>query len=185
MTALAPVEAGYGGRTTSAQPTFWFYMPYDLNEDSPVTLSIQDESGNELYQTTFTATTAAGIYGIGLPDSVELAVDHYYDWYVMVYCNDPLRQNVPNFASGWVQRVSPPGAIDLTEMQTLSPTEQSRIFADELLWYDALNPLAEAHQANSPDTDVEAEWKELLELPSVNLSEFVEMPMRPCCQIQD
>ena len=183
MMPLVPVDADYGGQTTEAQPTFWVYVPYGLDENSPVTFAVHDEDGNDLYQETFETTILPGVYGIELPASVELAVDSYYDWYVLVYCNDPLRHNVPAYASGWVQRVAFPDAIDAIAVSDMSPTEQSQVFANQLLWYDALTPLGESLQANQHNSEELSAWMDLLELPSVKLDEFAEFPLVSCCAV--
>ncbi len=181
MTPLVPIDADYGGKTTQAQPTFWVYIPYALDEDSPVTFAIHDEDGSDLYQTTFITTAVAGVYGFELPPSVELAVDTYYDWYVLVYCNDPLREDVPAFASGWVQRVALPDGLEAERLDALSPTEVSDAFANQLIWYDALTPLGDALRDSQDPATLQAAWSELLELPSVKLGEFAEFPVTSCC----
>ncbi|MEM7773247.1 MAG: DUF928 domain-containing protein [Cyanobacteria bacterium P01_E01_bin.6] len=183
MMPIVPIEADHGGQTTQAQPTFWVYVPYTLDENSPVTFAIHDEHGNDIYQTTFTTAAMPGVYGMQLPDSVELENGSYYDWYLLVYCNDPLRQEVPSFASGWVQRVELPDSIDAGMIDEMTPMDQSRLFASELLWYDALEPLGEVLQDNPDDANIVAEWMDLLELPSVQLNEFSRFPVVPCCDI--
>ncbi len=185
MMPLAPADADYGGRTVDARPTFWVYVPYALDANSPVTFAILDEEGDDLYQSTFTATAPAGIYGIEVPDSVELEEGRYYDWYVLVYCDDPERQDVPSFASGWVQRVSPPATLNHAALSEMSPVEQSRLYAEHLLWYDALTPLGETLQVNTHRSSAYSAMVELFTLPSVQLEEYAERPVVSCCEVSE
>lgn len=183
MMPLAPVGVNYGGRTIDAQPTFWVYIPYALDANSPVTFIITDEEDNDLYRSTFTTVAPAGIYGIEVPDSVELLEERYYDWHVWVYCDDPNQQNVPSFASGWVQRVAPPDTLDHAGVSEMSPVEQSQVYADHLLWYDALTPLGEVLQADKTSTLAHAALVNLFGLPSVQLDEYADQSVVPCCEI--
>lgn len=183
MMPLAPADADYGGRTVDAQPTFWVYVPYALDANSPITFAILDEEGHDLYQSTFTTTASAGIYGLEVPASVELAEGRYYDWYVLVYCDDPERQDVPSFASGWVQRVAPPATLDHAALSEMSPVEQSHVYAENLLWYDALTPLGETLQVNAHRSPAQSALADLLELPSVKLDEYAGQPVIPCCEV--
>ncbi|MEB3211574.1 MAG: DUF928 domain-containing protein [Leptolyngbyaceae bacterium] len=185
MMPIAPLGADYGGRTIHAQPTVWVYVPYALDEESPVTFAINEENGDELYQATFTATVDPGVYGIQIPESVELEPNLYYDWYVLVYCNDPLRQEVPSFAGGWIQRVETPSDVSAEGLDAMPPVEQSQFFADRLLWYDALTPLGEALQANSDHAVIRSAWNELLALPSVQLDDLTQFPVTPCCEMPE
>jgi hypothetical protein len=185
MMPLAPMSADYGGRTISDQPTVWVYVPYVLDEESPVTFAINDESGNGIYQTTFTTSVAPGVYGIQIPASVDLEPDQYYDWYVLVYCDDPFREDVPSFASGWIQRVAPSADMSLDLLETMSPEEQSQMFSEQLLWYDALTPLGESLQENSSRSTVRSMWNELLGLPSVQLDSLTQFPVISCCDVSD
>lgn len=184
MMPLVPVSAQFGGHTTEAQPSFWVYVPYTLTENSPVTFALHDETGGDVYQKTFVTTAEPGIYQITLPPAVTLESDTYYDWYVLIYCNDPLRQDVPSFASGWVQRVDSSGSMSETELAALSPAERGVFYANEMLWYDAIATLGDDLQSTSPQPATRTAWESLLNLPSVQLGNYAEQPLMLCCDVE-
>jgi len=180
---IAPVEAGYGGQTIDANPTFCVYIPYNLDANSPVTFAIQSEHTTDQFEKTMTLTAEPGIYGFQLPDSFELALDVEYQWYVMVYCNDSLQQDRPHFTSGWVRRVPLPEGMDVSSLDGLGAVAKSDRFASEILWYDALTVLGEALQANPEDAVTRSAWNDLLRLPSVSLDDYTHSPILSCCEI--
>ncbi|MEB3357300.1 MAG: DUF928 domain-containing protein [Synechococcales bacterium] len=185
LTPLAPVEAGYGGRTTQAHPTVWVYVPYLLTAESPITFSLLDGAGDTIYQSTFTTEMESGIVGLTLPPSVTLQEGETYDWYFLVYCNDPQRRDVPAFASGWIERVPLTGEMTAEQLAAMPVSDRSNFYARELLWYDALNTLGEALRSNPNDPQLLETWNWLLQLPSVKLEEFGDAEISPCCRMEE
>jgi len=185
LTPLAPVEAGYGGRTLQAHPTIWVYVPYLLTADSPITFSLLDKAGDTVYQSTFTTEMGPGMVSLTLPPSITLQEGEVYDWYFLVYCNDPQRQDVPAFASGWIERVSLVDEAMADQLDEMSAGDRSEFYARELLWYDALTTLGDALRATPTDAQLVETWNWLLGLPSVKLEEFVDAEIIPCCQMED
>jgi len=98
--------------------------------------------------------------------------------------DDYIYRDRPAFVRGWVKRV----ALDpsLTKpMKAASPQQLSRLYADNLIWYDALTTLAQARRAKPNDKSLLADWNKLLGLPSVKLTEFASEYLTPCCALQE
>ncbi len=160
------------GYTTESNPTLWFYVPYALNNDEmPAIFRLMTEDNQELYSTTVFGedterSITPGITAISLPeDEVALQVDEQYRWTLRVDCEG----ETPIFVEGWIQRVEA-----LPEIQSQSPLVQASIFAQNGIWYDAVDRLAELRQDNPNDPDLMNAWTELLE--SVGLNAIAPQP---------
>ena len=123
-----------------------------------------------------------GIVKLDLPSTVSLEVGEVYKWYLMIHYNDPTGDDVDSLASGWIERITDPVTDDL---EALSLVEQSNIYANQLIWYDALNILAEGLLATPNDLQILEAWTNLLSLPSVKLEAFSTQPIRDCCTLPD
>ena len=182
LTLLVPEEAKYGGYTTEANPNLWAYVPYTLNADSPITFYLLDDDGNLVYETFQVIEHEPGILKLDLPASITLETDQTYEWYLMLHCNDPSGMDVASFASGWIERVPDPTTDDI---MNLSLVEQSNIYANQLVWHNALNILAEGLLNNPNDPQLLDAWTDLLSLPSVKLESISTEPIRDCCSLDE
>ena len=180
FTLLVPQEAKYGGYTTEANPNLWAYVPYTLNADSPITFYLLDDEGNLVYETFQSIEHEPGILKLDIPDSIALETGQTYEWYLMIHCNDPSGTDVASFASGWIERVPDPVTDDIT---SLSLVQQSNVYANQLIWYDALNILAEGRLSDPNDPQILDAWTSLLSLPSVKLDPISTEPIRDCCSL--
>jgi len=175
LTPLVPASAPNGGWTMSANPTFWVYVPYTLTPEHTVEFVLLDDQNQLHYQTRFAGTgSTPGILGLSLPaKATPLDEGKVYTWYVMVYCD---RQgDLPASASATIQRVP----VDATLKQQLakaSPLEQSRLYANRRLWYDALTVLSTARL--TPNSQATTAWRALLTLPTVALQSFIAEPVQ-------
>ena len=67
--ALGTLESVWG-LTVAERPTLWFYVPYTLTPKLPIEFVLQDEQGNDVYQTSFTSSqTPPGIVRFRLPST--------------------------------------------------------------------------------------------------------------------
>ncbi len=177
LTALIPVTSG-GGLTVEPYPTLWFYVPYTLTPDKAIEFVLRDEQKQEVYQTRIPGTgSRPGIVSLKFPSSkmAGLEVGKTYTWDFMVYCDRGIDR--PAFASGWIKRVAPDAAL---QKPARSPQERSTLYANNLLWYDALTIVGEALRTK-PDKPLVARWTSLLQLPSVGLDTITAEPVIPCC----
>ena len=164
------------GLTVAEYPTLWFYVPYSLEPKLPVQFVLQDERGNYVYKTSFTATeTQPGIVRFNLPSTIApLEVGKMYHWYFLVDC-DP---DAPASVDSWIQRV-PMNSTFTSKPQKSTPLQQAALYANKGIWYDALTTLAELRIANPSDVTLSNHWVSLLN--SVGLNAIAHEPINQCC----
>ena len=155
--ALLP-DTGVIGRTVSAHPTFFVYLPPSPARE--VFFSIQDEQGNPHYHTTLPITGEGGIVAITLPsDAPALAVNQNYAWFLAaIEPNDILRPDSVG-TIGWVKRVPLDSVADLAP--TASNLDRATAYAAAGIWYDTLSLLANPNPTIDGVTLV-SEWNDLL-----------------------
>ncbi len=185
LTALVPTEVttqevsgitiestSVWGLTTDANPTLWFYVPYELNtENTPAEFELLDEENNLIYSTTTFGEqpgqpTTPGILPIAIPDNeAQLAVGDRYRWTLQVDCQG----TTPMFVEGWIERVPEiPQVADQPELT------QAQIFVSAGVWFDALDTLATLRREDPANPDLLSYWQTLLD--SVELNELMDQP---------
>ena len=159
------------GETTSAHPTFWFYVAYPV--DSQVEFILQDEAENEIYQTSFTLDKTDGIISLTLPENeVKLETGKSYQWYLYVMCNP---ENSPDdFVEGWVKRVELNAEIN-NQLESAQLMERIAIYAKNGLWFDTLSSIESLRQTESKNKAISAIWTDLLQ--QVGLNEVSQEPI--------
>ena len=174
LTALVPKNQI--GRTVSEYPEFFFYLP---QTDAQVAeFVLQDENGNQIYQTTLKINNSSGIVGVSIPTNQNvspLQVGKIYRWAVALIC-DTEDRSTDVFAAGIVRRVELSADIR-SELEKADPRQKAVIYAQTGIWQDALGTLAAARRANPNDPDLAADWKILLD--SVKLGEIAAEPIVP------
>ena len=182
LTALVPKASGQGGLTVAARPTVWVYVPYALTSEKTIEVVLQDEQGSDVYKTRFQGTGASsGVVSLTLPsDQPALTVDKAYRWYFSVYCGKV--SDRPSFATGWVKRVDLDPALK-KQLEGATPQKRSSLYAEHLLWYDAITVLGEGMRTNASNQPLLASWAKLMQLPSVGLGNFATEPLTPCCSL--
>lgn len=159
------------GLTASASPTFLFYVPYSLTPKLPALFILQDEQGNNIYQTSLTASsTYPSIVKVRLPATTPLQAGKMYHWYFVIDCHP----DAPPQVDGWVQRtvVSP---ILSNQLQKTSPRQRVALYAANGVWYDALTTLAQLRSAYPQDVAFASDWRSLLS--SVGLKMIASEPI--------
>lgn len=179
LTALVPVYqskdvSSVFGLTVSANPTLWFYVPY--NSQFPGEFVLYDGENKTVYKASFTLSGRSGVVKISLPSSVSLEVDRQYQWYFKIYCQ---RGQPPMSVSGKIKRVnfSNPALKSQLEKATLS--DRISILAANGIWYDALTAAAEVRKTDPNDGN----WPSLLR--QIDLSNIASEPILDCCQTEN
>ncbi len=115
------------GGTTSAHPTFWFYVPYQPGSHAEFVL--QDQGQYPIYQTSFELVGTPGVVSFTLPSTQEaaLATNNNYYWYFKIKC-DP-QGSTDDFVTGWVQRVEPSPDLDENDIWHDALTNQNTLTA--------------------------------------------------------
>jgi Domain of Unknown Function (DUF928) len=150
------------GMTSQAQPSFWFYLPYEPATIQTLEFVVQDDQDETLYRNEIPDPSRSGMMQVKLPAGVPLAVGKAYHWFfkVTAVCGANQPETL-TYVEGWVQRQALTAAVS-DRLQQATPQQQEAIYAENGLWYDALNALAERRFANPTDAALARDWKELL-----------------------
>jgi hypothetical protein len=172
-----PVNAGaqsktyVWGRTTAAHPTFWFYVAYP--QDTYVEFVLQDEEGNDLYQTVFPIEGTPGVISLTfLEEEAALTKGESYHWYFNIMC-DP-EDSPDDFVEGWVERVEL-NPVANSQLESAQSLERVSIYAANGIWYDTLTSLDRLQQIEPKNQAVATVWTDLLQ--QVNLDEISQEPI--------
>ena len=174
LTALVPENKT--GRTISEYPVFFFYLPQ--TEAQQAEFVLQDEKGNQIYQTTLKTNNSSGVIGVSIPTNQNvspLQVGKKYRWSVGLIC-DTEDRSADVLETGIVRRVELSADIR-SKLEKADPRQKAVIYAQTGIWQDALGTLAAARRANPNDPDLAADWKILLD--SVKLGEIAAEPIAP------
>lgn len=171
-TALVPDRPTMAfGTTTAKYPTFLIYVPpIDPGKKAQVIFVLKSEEGEDIYQTSFTITGQGGILNISLPAYANLPpleVNKSYQWLFDLVCvarNSASLGDIPiSSLNGWIQRIDPSPNLMQQLEQARTPEDKVAVYAQNGIWYEALNTLVELRRANPNDRSLEANWVALLE----------------------
>lgn len=172
MTLLVPANGV--ALTVAERPTFFVYFPKTVAQQAE--LSLRDEHGNGVYQTTFDLSSTPRIMSIQLPEtSPELEIGQNYQWSIAVICdgNDRLRDRV---AEGWIQRTE--ATAQLTrQLEGASISEQVALYAQHGIWYETVSTLAQLWTQSEDSTVAANAWKQLLTNETVQLDRMLGIPL--------
>lgn len=150
-------------QTISERPTFWFYIP-DLSV-SPLNAEfvLLDSQDKEVYSATFPLKEQSGIINLQLPKTVPaLKEGNEYRWVFSAICN-PQNRAADAIVNGRLQRIPVSSALS-TQLKAASPKQSVSLYTDAKLWYETLTALAELQRSNPQDTEVKADWANVLQL---------------------
>jgi hypothetical protein len=143
LTAIVPVEKTtgiVGGLTVAAQPTLWFLNPYRLGmvektDCGKLEFVLQDDQEKVVYREGY--SPGVGVFGIKLPEKVQLERDRTYQWSLIArHPNKPATS-----VTGWVQRIESSNSLVKTLKQAKTPAAQSAAYRTAGIWHDSLEPL--------------------------------------------
>ncbi len=173
-TALIPKSTM--GRTISAKPTFFYYVPIALN--TKVQFELADERDKTIYKKSFQmVTTRPGIVSVSLdgdPNSPALEIGKNYHWYFTIKCS--LKNSQEDvLVSGWINRMALAPSLK-TELDR-SPDRGLSILTKEGIWYEYLTTLAQLRLSSPSDDSLALKWSDLLS--SVQLGNIAQEPLIP------
>ena len=173
LTALMP--ATNSGKTIAERPTFWFYVPYSPQEARSGEFVLQNEKNDDVSRTPFTLPKTPGFVSFSIPPTQPgLEIKKWYRWYFKLYC-DPQKLSGSDFVEGWVQRIELTTALD-TQLKAAKPQEYIA-YASNLIWYDALDRLAQLRLTKPPNATLDNDWADLLKLRGVGSERLNRKPM--------
>lgn len=165
--------------TTEAYPSFWFHVPFVLDEELILEFVLQDENNNTVYQTHFKPnTSSSGIIQFSLPETAqELTIDQFYQWYFFAHCGtDAIGE--PIYVRGWIVR-NPLDNDSQTQIADASELEKASFYAARGIWQDALTILGELYREDPQNMILRQNWMSLL--GSIGLDEIATEPLIECC----
>lgn len=172
---LARVPAGSVlGLTVAERPTFWVYYPYSATSSHSVEFVLQDEQGNEIYQTLLSdAGTKPGVVGFQLPSTAPaLDMNKRYRWFFSVYCEPD--DSTPTYVSGWVQRVPLDPSLK-RQIEQATPQQRVALYNQADIWQEAVTALAELRRQKPNDARLNEEWVKLMQ--SIDLASIAPEPV--------
>jgi hypothetical protein len=173
LTALLP-ETNIGW-TVAANPTFFFNNSQTTTQLAEFILLDQD--GRIVYEAMMELPDTPGIVSFRLPEekggSPPLEVGKRYQWYFALVCN-PSDRSRDIALDGWIERVKPSSNL-VAKLETADLSDLPGIYAQEGVWYETIDCLAQLREANPNDPQLAEDWKTLLE--SVNLGAIAQAPL--------
>jgi hypothetical protein len=153
-------------QTIAERPTLYFLIP-ETDGQGYFRLYESDSSlkqGKRIYRTSFKIKSKAGILAFKMPDDAPiLKPSKNYIWeFVVGNLTDTER------VSGSIRRVIPTQKLAEKLKQILPPVDRAALFAQEGIWYETVQTLAEALQGNPKQPEIVNEWKELLKSAKLN-----------------
>jgi hypothetical protein len=170
LTAIDPVSQGMVdskaveipvGTTTSAYPTFWFYLPYANEALGSVRFVVNNEAEMPLFEPIEVplSSQTPGLVAVQLPPSAPaLEVGKYYHWYVLVDCAPESGSDA--FVDAFVQRLEITPELQ-SELETAAPTERVDLLLQNNIWHEAMDQLY-LLQSGTTSPEVQQKWRALL-----------------------
>ncbi len=160
------------GRTTSPNPTLWFFVPDTPEAAVKGYFTLQDQDGNDVIdQIEFSFPGQAGYVSVSLSDDVTLSENVEYQWAFELECN-PSEPTI--YVQGWVKRV--PLTADLENQLAAAESEQYEVFTENYIWFDAIDALANRRMMEPNNSALIEDWNNLLEQGGGNLGDLPEQP---------
>ena len=159
---LTPAAAGL---TVSASPSLYYYLSDNTGMALDVTINLDRLT---LFQLQVNTPKTKGIYKVSLAElGMQLEEGKEYEWNV-VLIPDPAQGSLNITSTGAVKRV--PIEKKLEEMLIEKKSNQYEAYAENGIWYEALDELNQKILANPKNTKLKTERSDLLKqvgLPSV------------------
>ncbi len=158
LSVLAPDHTGL---TTKSQPTLYWYISKPANARLDVTV-INDEAIDPILENVVGTPKSAGIQQLDLATAgTKLEPGIEYRWFVSVTPDEEQRSN-DVIASGTIQ-YDPPDADLESRIAKADHQTMASIYAENGVWYDAIDSISRAIQQNPGDATLRAQRAALLE----------------------
>ncbi|MGF1523318.1 MAG: DUF928 domain-containing protein [Leptolyngbyaceae cyanobacterium] len=174
LTALIP--ATNYGETTRRRPTLWFYVPYTSEQIIRGRFSLQDTDGqNVALPISFSLPAGGpGLVSFTFPEAFALEnVGTDYLWFFQLYCGS---EDTPDKSvDGQIQRVAI--SSELEEQLNQASVPEDVAFANQRIWFDAVDSLANLRLEAGESSELDARWNRLMTAPGVPLEDTPEVPL--------
>ncbi|UBF30746.1 DUF928 domain-containing protein (plasmid) [Kovacikia minuta CCNUW1] len=176
------------GRTITANPTFWFYIPTFWSQASESSISdkpsqiktgefmLLNDRGEAVLKQPITVKLAdqAGFSRFTLPtdpslwvSGKSLEVGKRYNWFFSIVCDANQPATNPT-VEGWVERLEAPANLK-TQLQQVAPANRYTVYVQNGDWFESITLLAENRQTASES------WSEVLK--ELGLTKTVNAPI--------
>lgn len=164
------------GLTTDERPSFLFYVPYTKDiANASAEFVLQDSQENEVYKNAVSLPAKPGVIGVNLASTIApLEVGKTYRWFFKVNCSGQESASIPIYVEGDVQRINLTSSL-ANQIATAQPQDKIAIYAENGIWFDALNLLAQLRKANPNNAYLASDWQSLLE--SIRLGNLAKAPL--------
>lgn len=185
LTALVPLTKQQNGitipfgKTTSANPTLWIYVPYKSQTITFSKFSLL-QGDNPIYEKTLRLTGTPGIISIPIPSTAPpLENGKLYEMKLSLFVRCTTSGTpVPGVVQAWVTKDNSSTTFS-SKLPQATSQQKVMLYAKEGFWYEALTTAAELKRTNPNDDN----WVKLLQ--QFDLKDFVETPISKCCNIQN
>jgi hypothetical protein len=158
---LAVLAPDHTGLTTTSQPTLYWYLsePADARLDVTIT---DDKQIDPLLEQTIGVPKTAGIQSLDLAKvGAKLQPGIEYRWFVSLTPDEQQRSN-DVVAGGTIKYVKPDAALE-NKVASANEVTQARIYAEDGIWYDAIDSLSRAIQQNPANASLHAQRAAMLD----------------------
>ncbi|MEL7354033.1 MAG: DUF928 domain-containing protein [Cyanobacteria bacterium P01_A01_bin.116] len=159
--------------TTAAQPTLLFYVP-EMTASNEAEFVLRDANDELVYASTLQLEPAGGIVSIETAESLgtpEMAMNENYRWYFSIV-PDATDRSKDIVVHGAIRRVDPSewlaaNGVDpalQSQLSSLAPLEKAKVLYQQAnMWHEAAVILDQLRQADPKNTEIVAEWTQLLD----------------------
>ena len=142
--------------TVSANPSFWFYIPYTQRDIKHVGFLLLDgQESKTIYETEVKLAAKPGLIKITLPEN-SLQPQQTYRWYLMVNCRASRSDEPDAVIDGWIERKIIDSYLQENKSQKLD------FYTKHHLWYDAIALSAQQRFKYPDNLEIQAAWNNLL-----------------------
>ncbi len=160
-------------QTISERPTIYFLTP-KIDGSAYFRLYDSDSSLTKrklIYQTSFAINNEAGLIAFKMPDDAPiLEIGKRYTWdFKVTPSYKPRMASIEESKTvrGTMRRILPPKKLVAQLPQTSLSSDRAALFAQESIWFETIQTLAEARLTVPKNTEIFDEWTALLK--SANL----------------
>ena len=158
---LAVLAPDHTGLTTRSQPTLYWYLSEPANARLDVTVT-NDKNIDPLLEQVIGIPKTAGIQSLDLAKvGTTLKPGVEYRWFVSLTPDETQRSN-DVVASGTIEYIKPDAAL-ASKVASADELTQARLYAEDGIWYDAIDSLSRAIQQNPGDAGLHAQRAAMLE----------------------
>ena len=159
-TVLLPLVPDHLALTTQAQPSLFWFQSKPAKAKFELTV-VEPKNPKPLVSLTSPDADKAGIHRIKLSRyKVELKPDVLYEWSVAIV-PDAESRSKDVVAQGTIKRVSPSAEL-ANQVEKTDGSARAAAYAESGIWYDALDAISNAIEANPNDASLRQQRASLL-----------------------